>query len=655
VVSVFLGNVDGTLQAAQVYDTGGVPEYVAIADFNGDGILDLATCAGGVGTVSVLLGNGDGTFAARQIFGSSVFPDGLAAADFNHDGKVDLAVSNNPANAVSVFLGNGDGTFQAPVDYLVGTAPTNLAAVDLDGDGNPDLVVCDSVGSNISVLRGRGNGTFRGKVDYSGFNNPLGVVVADVNGDGIPHVVVSSPASQAVEVFLGNGDGTLQVPVAFATGSANYLLVVGDWNGDGVMDLAVPDISVSQVSIALGSISSTATLGGVMVPGGGAHNVVASYAGDTNSDPSISVPISLTGTPFATTTALNISPLSGPIGQTFVLTANVSPASSSGYLAGGTVTFFDGGAAIGAPVSVAGGAASRTSNAFAGGLHSITVTYSGDVNFMGSATSGATVITVASAQTITFPTINPVNYGVAPFALNAMASSGLAASFSVVSGPGTVSGTTLTVRGVGSVLIQADQAGNASFSPAPPVQRTVVVNPGATTTALAASITRVNVNTNVTFTAGVRAPALSPPPVAPTGTVLFFDGGTQLAPVPVNSAGVAVYATTSLGPGAHSITAVYSGDANFVASSSSGVLVTVVASQTIAFAALNPVLYGTAPITLQATASSGLPVTFSLLSGQATLVGSTLTILGAGGVVIQADQSGNLAYPPAPPVGGRWR
>jgi len=645
-VSVFLGNGDGTLRAAQTYDSGGVPEYVVIADFNGDGILDLATCAGGLGTVSVLLGNGDGTFAARQTFGASVFPDGLAMADFNHDGKPDLAVSNNPADAVSVFLGNGDGSFQLAVDYPVGTAPTNLVAVDLNADGNPDLVVCDSVGSNVSVLMGRGDGTFLPKVDYAGFNNPWGIVAADVNGDGIPDVVVSSPASQAVEVFLGKGDGTLLAAAPFATGSANYLLAVGDWNGDGVMDLAVPDISVSKVSVALGSISATATLGGVSVPGGGVHNIVASYAGDTNSDPSVSAPISLAGTPFATTTELNAAPMSGPVGQTFVLTANISPASSSGYFAGGTVTFYDGGTGIGVPVSVAGGSASISSNAFTAGMHSITATYSGDIDFTGSTTPAGTVIAVASAQSITFPAINPVSYGVAPFPLNATASSGLAVTFSVISGPGAVSGTTLTVRGVGSVVIQADQAGNASFSAAPAVRRTLVVNPATTTTALVTSAATVSVNANLTLTASVSSPGL---PV-PTGTLIFFDGGTQLAPVPVNSSGIAAYSTTSLAPGPHSITVVYSGDANFAASSSSGVLVTVVAAQTIAFAALNPLIYGTTPITLNATASSGLPVNFSLVSGPATLAGSTLTILAAGVVVIQADQAGNATFPPAPSV-----
>jgi sugar lactone lactonase YvrE len=68
------------------------------------------------------------------------------------------------------------------------------------------------------------------------------------------------------------------------------------------------------------------------------------------------------------------------------------------------------------------------------------------------------------------------------------------------------------------------------------------------------------------------------------------------------------------------------------------------ASQTISFSLPASVTYGVAPITLSATASSGLPVTFSLVSGPATLSGNTLTITGPGTVVVAADQSGNADY-----------
>jgi hypothetical protein len=85
-------------------------------------------------------------------------------------------------------------------------------------------------------------------------------------------------------------------------------------------------------------------------------------------------------------------------------------------------------------------------------------------------------ITLAKAsQTITFPTISTQTYGAAPLTLSATASSGLPVTFSVVSGPASVDGSTLTITGAGNVVIAADQAGNANYTPAPQVTQTVTV------------------------------------------------------------------------------------------------------------------------------------------------------------------------------------
>lgn len=146
---------------------------------------------------------------------------------------------------------------------------------------------------------------------------------------------------------------------------------------------------------------------------------------------------------------------------------------------------------------------------------------------------------------------------------------------------------------------------------------------------------------NVTFTAYV-APQYGTG--TPTGTVTFLDGAAKLAQVTLDGSGHAVLATVALAAGSHFIAAAYSGDANFQESSASMTETITLASQTISFGSLSNVTYGAAPIALSATASSGLPVSYTV-TGPATLTGTalnpTLTINGAGSVTVTASQAGD--------------
>jgi hypothetical protein len=115
---------------------------VAIADFNGDGKLDLALAGqtpGGDFLVSILFGNGNGTFEAPQTFTMPSRPSFVATADLNGDGHADLVVADQ--NGLSVFLGNGNGTFQAPTLYSVGISSPSIVIADLNNDKRLDLAV----------------------------------------------------------------------------------------------------------------------------------------------------------------------------------------------------------------------------------------------------------------------------------------------------------------------------------------------------------------------------------------------------------------------------------------------------------------------------------------------------------------------------------
>jgi hypothetical protein len=103
VVSVLLGNGDGTFQSARLIPTGSIPDSVAVGDVSGDGLLDLIVSGG---TVRVLLGNGDGSFQTTHISYTAGGSGAVALGDFNADGWPDVAAASG-GNDVSILLNDG--------------------------------------------------------------------------------------------------------------------------------------------------------------------------------------------------------------------------------------------------------------------------------------------------------------------------------------------------------------------------------------------------------------------------------------------------------------------------------------------------------------------------------------------------------------------
>jgi hypothetical protein len=290
-VSVLLGQGDGTFKSAGNLAVGTNPVSVAVEDLNGDGVPDLAVANQGIypavgESVSVLLGNGDGTFQPAQDFAAGHSPSAVVVADFNGDGIPDLAIANaafyTGAATVSVLVGSGDGSFQAPQNFAVGAAPQALAAGDFNGDNIPDLAVANYSSDNVSVLRGQGDGTFSATPSFPAGRNPFSEVVGDFNGDGIPDLAIANFYSGTISVLLGNGDGTFGDARSFSVGGYPEVVAVGDFNDDGNVDLVVdiesyPD---SPLKLLLGNGDGTFQPARTIV-GGGPHSVVV---GDFNGD-----------------------------------------------------------------------------------------------------------------------------------------------------------------------------------------------------------------------------------------------------------------------------------------------------------------------------------------------------------------------------------
>jgi hypothetical protein len=215
---VYLGIGNGTFQTPLYYPAGPNPLLVATGDFNGDGKPDvvvvnyLPALPGLTDSeqVRVLLGKGDGSLeAALPPITISGAPASIALADFNGDGRLDVAIVQSETNTASILLGKGDGTFASPLTFALGGTPAQVQAADMDGDGRPDLVVMfASAAPAFAVFRGLGDGAFAAPVNYSDIMAPSAMAIGDVNGDGRLDVVLAE--GNTVNVFFGT---PLTVPV----------------------------------------------------------------------------------------------------------------------------------------------------------------------------------------------------------------------------------------------------------------------------------------------------------------------------------------------------------------------------------------------------------------------------------------------------------
>jgi len=220
-----------------LYSTDKGPISVAVADFNGDQALDLATANSfPAASISILLARGDGGFGPEQRIPMGGSPSSIAAADLNGDGKPDLVVTDLTGNRVAVFLGSGDGSFVLDDAYLVGEAPRFVAIADLNLDTVPDLAVAN-IYYDVSVLIGVGDGTFLPEHRFPAGGEAYSLVVTDFDQDGFPDLAVKT-WTEAVLLF-GQGDGAFEPPVSLGGSQGGVSICAADFNLDGHPDLAV--------------------------------------------------------------------------------------------------------------------------------------------------------------------------------------------------------------------------------------------------------------------------------------------------------------------------------------------------------------------------------------------------------------------------------
>ena len=265
-LAVLLGAGDGTFPTRSFFRKTGFtnPGDVAVGDFNEDGNTDIVVLSVGI---DFYAGNGDGTFQLRShspLNGIDALR--IVVADFNHDGHLDIATANNGSENVSVLFGNGDGTFQTETDYPLVSGPQQLVVADLNNDGSPDLAVSISCSDStcvrgaVGVLLNNQDGTFQPAVDYDAGVVPVGIAAGDLNHDGNIDIVATNSdfaSPSTASVFLGKGNGTLAPAVNYMVGKGPISVAIVDLDGDGNLDLAVSNFSSNSVSLLRGNGDGT--------------------------------------------------------------------------------------------------------------------------------------------------------------------------------------------------------------------------------------------------------------------------------------------------------------------------------------------------------------------------------------------------------------
>jgi sugar lactone lactonase YvrE len=405
----------------------------------------------------------------------------------------------------------------------------------------------------------------------------------------------ANPATQSIKL---TGTGTQEAPtLSFSVPNQTY----------GVEPFAVNATSNSPGAITYSVVSGPATISGniVTITGVGSVTLQASQAA-TGKYAAATARASFTVSQATPTLSFSVP------NQTYgTAPFRVSATSNSS----GAITY-----------SVVSGPATISSNI-------VTITGVGSVTLQASqaettnytaATTKATFTVNKATPTLTFSVPNQT-YGAAPFAVNATSNSPGAITYSVVSGPATISGNIVTITGAGSVTLQASQAETTNYTAA---------------------------TTRVTFTVNKATPTLTftPIPNQTYGVAPFTVSATSNSPGAITFSVVSGPASVSgnrveiSGAGSVTLQASLAATGNYLGATVQTTFTVNKATPTLAFMYIPAQTYGVAPFAVSARSNSPGTITYSVVSGPATISGNIVTITGVGTVILQASQAETANY-----------
>jgi RHS repeat-associated protein len=517
----------------------------------------LTLTSGAYTSAAAALSNGSATIivlAGALALGSNALtanytPDSNSSSTYNSASGTSSNVTvakATPTVTVTPSLSSITTAQALSVTIAVSSTPTPTGMVTLSsGSYTSAATALSAGGATISIPAG--SLAVGGETLTASYTPDSSSASTYNSASGTTSVTVTAPARTTPTVTV--------TPSSSSINEAQSLTVTVVVNGGTGNPTSTETVTLSSGSYTSAATTLTSGSATITIPAGslavGGDTLTVNYTGDTNYNPASGTTVVTVSALAPTITFTVPNHTYGDAAFTLTATSNspgaiaYSVVSGPATVSGSTMT-----------LTGAGTVVSQASQVAAGSYVAGTQT--------------ATFAVATESQTITFVApASPVNFGAAPISLSATSTSGLTVTFSVLSGPASISGSTLTITGAGTVVAAADQSGNANYAAATEVTRSITVNKGAPAAGLTASPNPILVQNTVTLTATVASSVGTP-----TGSVVFSDSGTTLGTANL-AGGIATLSVSTLGVGSHSITAVYGGDGNFNSVSSAAVSETV--------------------------------------------------------------------------------
>jgi len=505
----------------------------------------------------------------------------VAVGDFNADGIPDVAIVDQSGQKVYILLGNGDGTFTAATGSPVtvsGSLLVGIAAGDFNNDGTIDLAVADYGDNKVFILPGNGDGSFQTPTSVSAHGNPVEIATADFNNDGNLDLAVVEYSGNQVEVLLGDGSGGFAESGAFSTGTGPYSVAVADLNNDGNLDMVVGNSGASSVTVLLGNGAGSFTQStGSPFAAGSSPSPAALAIGDFNGDgyPDVAVPDSGSST---------VSVLLGKGDGTFQSPATLTAQSGQKYLA---MADFNGD----------GNQDLATCDTATGTIYKFLGNGNGTFQSEVSTSTGSTYC--SDMGTADFNGDGNPDL-VVPMQGNNKA----VILLDSLTHTATASAGPVSIPGSGTHNIEASYGGDIFDASSTSSTTALTASKVTTILSLQASPTSSAYGQQVTLTATL-SPYSAGNLTSNGETVAFKSGGSMIGSGTL-SGGVASVTLSTLTTGTDGLTAIYSTDTNFLASTSSALNFTVSkATPAISWATPAAITYGTALSSTQLNATSG--------------------------------------------------